>query len=117
MPQLRAMSPAPGGSSLITCAPKSASVVEQNGPAGAWVRSSTLTFSSGSCIAVMSRDEGRYPTSLSFPVSALPRCLFLHTSGVGKLHRAQAESRGGHATHGDDCGYGLEHLPFGHAAV
>src|SRR3990172_5845319 len=49
-PQVRARSPAPGGSSLITCAPKSASMVEQNGPASAWLRSSTLISSSGSCM-------------------------------------------------------------------
>src|SRR5262245_17681291 len=41
------MSPAPGGSTLMTSAPKSASMVEQNGPASAWLRSSTLTPSSG----------------------------------------------------------------------
>ncbi len=46
-PQARAMSPAPRGSSLITSAPKSASIVEQNGPASAWLRSSTFTSSSG----------------------------------------------------------------------
>ena len=38
---------APEGSSLITSAPKSASMVEQNGPARAWLRSRTVTSSSG----------------------------------------------------------------------
>ncbi len=47
VPQARAMSPAPLGSSLITRAPKSASMVEQKGPARAWERSSTVTSSSG----------------------------------------------------------------------
>ncbi len=46
-PHARAMSPAPDGSTLITRAPKSASMVEQNGPASAWLRSSTVTSSSG----------------------------------------------------------------------
>src|SRR5580704_17308739 len=41
------MSPPSRGSSLMTSAPKSASMVEQNGPARAWLRSSTLTSSSG----------------------------------------------------------------------
>src|SRR5258705_14011359 len=41
------MSPAPLGSSLITRAPKSASMVEQKGPARAWLRSMTVTSSSG----------------------------------------------------------------------
>src|SRR5687767_67689 len=45
------MSPWPGGSTLITCAPKSASMVEQNGPARACVRSRTLMSSRGNRIA------------------------------------------------------------------
>src|SRR2546430_12182448 len=36
------MSPLPGGSTLITRAPKSASSVDANGPARAWERSSTV---------------------------------------------------------------------------
>src|SRR3990172_8354033 len=48
--KVRARSPAPGGSSLITWAPKSASMVEQKGPASAWLRSSTLISSSGNCM-------------------------------------------------------------------
>src|SRR3954471_21600764 len=47
------MSPAPRGSTLITSAPKSASIVEQNGPASAWLRSSTRTSSSGIFISGM----------------------------------------------------------------
>ena len=47
VPHARAMSPAPLGSSLITRAPKSASMVEQKGPARAWLRSMTVTSSSG----------------------------------------------------------------------
>src|SRR3989304_6644658 len=49
-PQVRARSPAPGGASLIIWAPKSASMVEQKGPASAWLRSSTLISSSGNCM-------------------------------------------------------------------
>ena len=52
-PHARAMSPAPRGSSLITSAPKSASMVEQKGPASAWLRSSTRMSSSGICINVL----------------------------------------------------------------
>src|SRR2546429_8821183 len=40
------MSPLPGGSTLITRAPKSASSVDANGPARAWERSSTVMSSS-----------------------------------------------------------------------
>src|SRR4029450_6912288 len=50
------MSPAPLGSSLMTRAPKSASIVEQKGPARAWLRSSTMTSSSGRRMRLVSFD-------------------------------------------------------------
>ncbi len=59
VPHARAMSPAPLGSSLITRAPKSASMVEQKGPARAWLRSSTVTSSSGRRMRIVS--SGAWP--------------------------------------------------------
>src|SRR5262245_50449560 len=47
LPQLRVSSPAPGGSSLITSAPRSASVIVHHGPASTRDRSSTRTPVSG----------------------------------------------------------------------
>src|SRR5690349_4250710 len=57
-PHARAMSPAPLGSSLITRAPKSASMVEQKGPARAWLRSMTVTSSSGKRMDPLLADHG-----------------------------------------------------------
>src|ERR1043165_6786096 len=54
VPHARAMSPAPLGSSLIARAPKSASMVEQKGPARAWLRSMTVTSSGGRRMRVVS---------------------------------------------------------------
>src|SRR4051812_2369136 len=69
VPHARAMSPAPLGSSLITRAPKSASMVEQKGPARAWLRSMTVTSSSGRRMRLVSSPPmvAQRPYLLSLP--------------------------------------------------
>src|SRR4051812_33826589 len=89
VPHARAMSPAPLGSSLITRAPKSASMVEQKGPARAWLRSMTVTSSSGRRMRLVS--------------SRLPRLLQLAVAARGDAVAPLAVLRRRPAVAGDDA--------------
>src|SRR3954471_8804755 len=99
VPHARAMSPAPLGSSLITRAPKSASMVEQNGPASAWLRSMTVTSSSGSRMGILSsrvmvaqrpREVPRDTHQAKEDIMAqVPECLLIVTAEVDPAVEAE----------------------------
>src|SRR5437588_11815553 len=82
-PQAREMSPAPGGSTLTTRAPKSPSSVVASGPASAWDRSSTVTSSRASAMI------RRYTLDMAELTLVVPPRPDFQTAAQERLHRKQ----------------------------